>query len=153
MRYKEAASFEGELEGIPCRISVDRRIEKHADSRRKYAFELRVHFDGNSPLLCLESVGVHAWGFRRKDGKFVILKGSKAVRPLPPNTRPIARSRRLELRKQGLLKKTGEMYEFLGSHCVSTPSGAVGILIGGKESGGSLWKDHQGRELKEIVDS
>ena len=153
MRYEQAASFQGELAGIPCRISVDRRIEKHPDPRQKYAFELRVDFGENSPLLCLDSVGVRAWGFLRKDGKFVILKGSQAVRPLPLNTRPIARSRRRELIKQGLLKKRGEMYEFLDNHCVSTPSGAVGILIGGKESGGSLWKDHRGRELKEIVDS
>ena len=153
MRYEQAASFQGELAGIPCRISVDRRIEKHPDQRQKYAFELRVDFGENSPLLCLEGVGVRAWGFLRKDGKFVILKGSQAVRPSPVTIPPAAKRRRQELRKQGLLKNRGETYELLENHCVSSPSGAVGIVTAGKNSGLSLWKDHKGRELREIVDS
>ena len=102
-----------------------------------------------STLLSLKSKGLQATGYESSQG-FVVLAGSTASTEETASIHSYQSALRKELKQQGILVGVGETLKFTQDYEFGSPSSAAAVLVGGAASGPQMWKDKNGRSLKEI---
>lgn len=105
---------------------------------------------GKDVLVC-EIKGVKARGQRIPNG-FLVLKGSQAVLQERPSSEkyPWARNMRQELTAEGVLVGQKDHLLFTKDAEFSSPSAAAAVVHGGHVNGLIVWKNAEGKTLKEI---
>jgi hypothetical protein len=105
---------------------------------------------GKDVLVC-EIKGVKARGQRIPNG-FLVLKGSQAVLQERPSSEkyPWARNMRQELTAEGVLVEQKDHLLFTKDAEFSSPSAAAAVVHGGHVNGLIVWKNAEGKTLKEI---
>lgn len=84
------------------------------------------------------------------DDKYVILKGSTAVREDRPSASPHVKNLRKRLLKSAIMiEDAGGCYIFKEDASFDSPSYAAAAIVGGNANGQRLWK-YNGKSLKEI---
>jgi len=109
----------------------------------------------NRNTLYCETKGLKASGMRTPNG-FVVLKGSQAVlveRPSAAKTHPGYMAQRAKLLENGSLETKNDHVLFTRDIEFSSPSAAGAIIVGGGTAGPSLWRNKNGKTLKEIDES
>ncbi len=99
--------------------------------------------------LKLRSRGIEATGFDEPEG-FVVLAGSQAAMNEVRSIHPYLTTLRATLLKKGVLVEEGDVYCLSQDYTFSSPSTAAGVMIGRSANGRTMWKDSDGRSLKEI---
>ena len=82
------------------------------------------------------------------DGKFIVLKGSKARKELAPSFPKTQIERREELISSGVLVDDGKCFLFSEDYTCKSPSEASNLITGTSSNGPMCWKDSFGRTLK-----
>ncbi len=100
-------------------------------------------------LLFLKAKDIEASGYDSTEG-FVVLKGSQAVLHEVPSIHHFMLQKRLDFVKQGILLETPHWYVMAQNYIFDSPSTAAGVLLGKSINGREVWKDENGRTLKEI---
>jgi len=105
---------------------------------------------GKEELVC-EVKGIRARGHRTPNG-FLVLKGSQAVLQERPSSQkyPWAHNMRRDLKDEGVLAEEQDHLLFTKDWEFSIPSAAAAVVHGGHANGLIVWKNGQGRTLKEI---
>ena len=106
----------------------------------------------SNPVLRTGLKGLTATGQRTSEG-FVVFKGSEAVlkeRPGAIENGNWVIGRRAELKDDGSLEAHGDRLVFTRDVEFKSPSGSAAVIHGGSVNGYIVWKDEQGRTLKEI---
>jgi len=93
--------------------------------------------------------GADAQGEPTSDG-FVVLKGSKAAGSTVISMTQNFLNLRQRLINEGVLKQSGEVYEFPEDYIFSSPSTASSMVLGRNSNGLTEWKLKDGRTLKEF---
>lgn len=109
----------------------------------------------NQNALYCVTKGLKASGMRTPNG-FVVLKGSQAVlveRPSAAKTHPGYMALRAKLLENGSLIVKNDYVLFAKDIEFSSPSAAGAIIVGGGAAGPSLWRNKNGKTLKEIDES
>lgn len=110
---------------------------------------IETHPEVSQHLLYGKIKGCQARGQRTGKG-FVVFAGSEAV----PGLRQSAPSYIIETRKhfmeEGTLVVDGDNLRFAKDVEFSSPSMAGAVICGGQVNGLTFWRDHKGRQLKEI---
>ena len=82
------------------------------------------------------------------DGKFIVLKGSKAKKEIRPSF-PVAQiETRDELISSGILIEDGKSLLFTENYPCKSPSEASNLITGTSSNGPLCWKDSFGTTLK-----
>jgi len=105
-----------------------------------------------SQILLCKNKGAVARGQRTETG-FVVYKGSTAVakeRPSAEKQRPFVVELRRRLIQDGTLTLKDGFYVFTKDTEFSSPSAAAAVIHGGGTAGPLMWKDGNGRTLKEL---
>lgn len=102
-------------------------------------------------LLTCKGKGVEAQGFESTQG-FVVKAGSRAVADVTPTFEQMRGTRELrgDLIESGVLVLDGASYRFTQDYVFTAPSAASDMVLGGSSNGRTMWKDAQGRTLKEL---
>lgn len=102
------------------------------------------------PLSC-ETKGLKASAYQTPNG-FVVLKGSQAVLNERPSAQkwPWALNMRQRLKDEGTLAIEGDHLVFTRDVEFSSPSAGGAVVHGGHVNGLLVWKDKDGKTLKEI---
>jgi len=102
-------------------------------------------------LLACKGKGVEAHGFESTQG-FVVKAGSRAVVEVTPTFEQMRGTRELrrDLIASGVLVLDGASYRFTQDYVFTAPSAASDMVLGGSSNGRTMWKDAQGRTLKEL---
>ena len=105
----------------------------------------------SSAVLTCKGKGVEAQGYESSQG-FVVKAGSRAVVDVTPTFEQMRGTSELrkDLIHSGVLLFEGGLYRFTQDYVFSAPSAASDIVLGGSTNGRMLWKDRQGRSLKEL---
>lgn len=106
----------------------------------------------SAPLLTCRGKGIEAKGFESTQG-FVVSAGSQAILEVVPSMQEYVRGAyelRLELIGTGVLKLSSNCYVFDQDYSFSSPSTAAATVLGCSTNGREVWKDAQGRTLKEL---
>jgi hypothetical protein len=110
--------------------------------------------DSSTDKLYCEIKGLRASGQKTPNG-FVVFKDSQAV--LQDRTsaqkNPWASNLRQRLKDDGILVQQGDFLLFTQDKEFSSPSAAAVAIHGGNTNGLLVWKDKDGRSLKEIESS
>jgi hypothetical protein len=109
--------------------------------------------NGNEKLFC-EIKGLKATGQRTANG-FVVFKGSQAVLQERASTQkyPSIGNLRQRLKNDEVLVEQNDHLLFTQDKEFSSPSTAGNVIHGGNTNGLVVWKDKDGRSLKEIESS
>lgn len=108
--------------------------------------------ESENDKLRTEIKGLMATGQRTPSG-FVVFKGSNVRPDLRRTTQqysPAIITTREKLLKDGTLKEENDHLVFTRDFEFSSPSSAASIIHGGNVNGLNLWKDKNGRTLKEL---
>jgi hypothetical protein len=100
-------------------------------------------------VLTIQTNGVKAEGYQSDEG-FVVRRGSKAVLNEVPSTYQSTSQLRLQLVQQGILIEDDGAYVFTQDFEFNSVSQAASVVGGNSASGRELWKDENGRSLREI---
>ena len=100
-------------------------------------------------LLHIDTKGVKARGYETEDG-FVVLKESEASLDEAPSMQEKAKSMRADLRQQGVLLEQDGKLGFAQDYTFNSPSLAASVIAANSCNGRDMWKDDNGRTLKEI---
>lgn len=100
-----------------------------------------------TPALVCKGKGVVARGYESNQG-FVVERGSSAVCEVTPSF--AQNELRSDLQKNGVLAPANGHLVFSQDYVFSSPSSASDIVLGGSTNGRLMWKDDQGRTLKDI---
>jgi hypothetical protein len=106
----------------------------------------------SAPVLTTTIKGLKATGQRTATG-FVVLAGSegvKALRAVHPDSLP---AHRKELIQNGDIKDAKDRIVFVNSVEFPSPSAAAIMIHGGNVSGPALWKDSNGRSLRDLEEA
>jgi len=105
---------------------------------------------GEQMLVC-EAKGVRAQGHRIPSG-FLVLKGSRAVLNERPSAEkyPWARNMRSQLKEDGVLVQEQDHLLSTKDAEFSSPSAAGAVVHGGHANGLLVWKNAEGKTLKQI---
>ena len=90
-----------------------------------------------------------AKGMITSDG-FVVFKGSKAALTTVESITKGFVDRRMNLIENGILKLTGNAYEFTEDHIFNSPSTAAAIVLGRNANGLIEWRLSSGKTLKQF---
>lgn len=82
------------------------------------------------------------------DGKFIVLKGSKAKKELATSFPKTQIEKREELISSGVLIDDGKCLLFSENYTCKSPSEASNLVIGTSSNGPLSWKDSFGKTLK-----
>lgn len=119
------------------------------------AFELAsssVVNNASATILTCRGKGLEAQGYESTQG-FVVKAGSQAMPVVAPSFHEHVRGAyelRQELIANGVLRNTAECYVFDQDYSFSSPSMAAAVVLARSANGRDLWKDLQGRTLKEL---
>jgi hypothetical protein len=117
-----------------------------------HAFEgSPVPVGAKATVLTCKGKGVIATGFESSQG-FVVRAGSQAIDEVTSSFRQMRNSfdRRQELIANGVLVPDGAALLFTQDYVFSSPSSASDMVLGTCSNGRLMWKDAQGRTLKEL---
>lgn len=90
-------------------------------------------------ILVCEGKGVYASGRCSSDG-FWVLKGSTAILNETKSIPLSAKKSRDKLKKEGILRAVGNVYEFTSDFCFNSPSAAAGVVLARSANGKIEWK-------------
>ena len=105
--------------------------------------------EGGHRDLFLNAKGIEARGYSGTSD-FVVLSGALAVKEEVASIHISTSELRNELLSQGILEDIGAAYRLVQDYAFSSPSNASDVLLGNSSNGRLVWKDTQGRSLKEI---
>ena len=105
--------------------------------------------EGGRQDLFMKSKGIEARGYSGTSD-FVVRNGSLAVKEEVASIPISTFNLRKELLSEGILEDIGTAYRFIQDYAFSSPSNASDVLLGSSSNGRLVWKDAQGRSLKEI---
>lgn len=106
----------------------------------------------SAPLLTCRGKGLEAQGYESTQG-FVVKAGSQASVEAAPHMYEHARvayDKRQEVIANGVMKMSANCYIFDQDYSFSSPSMAAAVVLARSANGRDLWKDAQGRTLKEL---
>lgn len=141
----------------------DRLVESNSDARPKSVSIERPPSDGKKArsidstsgirlYFDNPSIGVNAQGIYSSDG-FLVLAGSTG----PRETREYVRSHNLVRQKnlldRGEIELRGDRLCFMQDIRFKSPTMAAEVISGGSQNGRIVWKDKDGKTLKEIQES
>ena len=110
--------------------------------------------DVEYPLhLLLNSKGVQARARYDGEGSFVVLSGSQAVKDELPSMPEQYAATRKALMDEGILVDEGTTLRLTSDQTFNTSSGAASFLLAGSRSGLRVWRDAEGRPLRDLVES
>ena len=110
--------------------------------------------DVEYPLhLLMNSKGVQARARYDGEGSFVVLNGSQAVKDELPTMPEQYAAMRKSLLDEGILVDEGTTLRLTSDQTFNTSSGAASFLLAGSRSGLRVWRDAEGRPLRDIVGS
>ena len=104
-------------------------------------------------LLFLDSKGVKASARYDGEGSFVVLSGSQAVKDELPTLPDQYVAMRRALMENGILVDEGSMLRLTSDQTFRTSSGAACFLLAASRGGPRVWRDAEGRRLRELVAS
>lgn len=96
----------------------------------------------------LQARGIRAEGYEEADG-FVVLAGSQVAPDFVQSAQNYIQSRRAALQERGVIVPDGAGLKLAETYKFDSPSTAAGVLLGRSANGRELWKDADGRTLKE----
>ena len=102
--------------------------------------------------LFLQWKGIKAYGYEESDG-FVVRSGSQAVKEEVPSIHAYLSDLRSALKDGAILVDEGEFYSVTQDYSLSSPSAAASVLLGRVRNGRTMWKDAEGRTLKELQEA
>jgi len=102
--------------------------------------------------LFLRAKGVEARGMYTAEG-FVVKAGSRAAKKEVPSLHDHLKKLRRALMENGTLQDEGDHYRLTRDYAFNSPSMAAGVLLGRSANGRQVWKNKDGRTLKEIEES
>lgn len=94
-------------------------------------------------------VAVNASGYRAPKG-LVVCKGSQAVKKELGAIPRYVVGLRADLKSQGVIVDEGDHYTFTQDQVFTSSSTAASVIIGGAAAGPALWKNKDGKSLKEL---
>lgn len=112
-------------------------------------FEQPRAADTGGQELFLSAKNVEAMGLDSAEG-FVVRKGATAAKEEAPSMHAYGRDLRRTLAVKGVLSDKGNLFELAQDYTFSSPSTAAAVLLGREANGRTVWKDADGRSLKEI---
>lgn len=101
--------------------------------------------------LFLETNGAKASGYESDEG-FVVIKGSQAALAEAESIQETTKKARKLLLEQGIIVQKDNLYEFMQDYPFSSVSRAASVIGGNNASGRELWKNADGKKLKDIQD-
>jgi hypothetical protein len=110
---------------------------------------------GEMPALVCQRRGIKASGHDTPQG-FVVQSGSFASTDEAPALRrnfPGACEVRADLLNSGVLVPEGDMLRFTQDYTFNSPSLASSVVFGRSSNGRTVWKDAEGRTLKQLQES
>jgi hypothetical protein len=96
--------------------------------------------------------GFEARGMDAAQG-FVVFAGSGAAGKVGVSLGPSLSGVREDLVARGVLAQSGDAYRFTQDYVFSSPSYAAALILGRGANGRVLWKDAEGRTLKELQEA
>jgi len=105
-----------------------------------------------SQKLFLRAKGVEAQGVYTTEG-FIVKAGSRAAKKEAPSLPDHLKELRRALIENGALQDEGDYYHLTQDYAFNSPSMAAGVLLGSSANGRQVWKNKDGRTLKEIEES
>ena len=103
--------------------------------------------------LLMNSKGVEARARYDGEGSFVVLSGSQAVKDERPSTPEQYAAMRKALMDEGVLVEEGTTLRLTSDQTFNTSSGAASFLLAASRSGLRVWRDAEGRSLRDLVKS
>ncbi len=107
---------------------------------------------GGADDLVLDQRGGQGRGRETKDG-FVVLAGSRARASEVPSAQAWLTDLRSKLTERGVLVEDAGTLLFTQDYRFTSPSAAAAVLVGGNANGRKVWRDGEGRTLRDIQDS
>jgi hypothetical protein len=83
----------------------------------------------------------------------VVFAGSGAAGKVGVSLGPSLSGVREDLVARGVLAQAGDAYRFTQDYVFSSPSYAAALILGRGANGRVLWKDAEGRTLKELQEA
>jgi Domain of unknown function (DUF4357) len=102
--------------------------------------------------LYLSARGITAEGYEDAEG-FVVLAGSQVTKDTVPSAHRYLVTLRQSLVERGIIVPDGEALKLAQDYTFDSPSTAAGVLLGCSSNGREVWKDEEGRTLKELQTS
>lgn len=102
--------------------------------------------------LFLETNGAKAEGYESDEG-FIVLKGSTVAIAEAESIQDGTKKMRKLLIEQGIVSLQGNFYRFEQDYPFSSASRAASVIGGNNASGRELWKNAEGKKLKEIQEA
>jgi hypothetical protein len=96
----------------------------------------------------LEARGIAAEGYEAPNG-FVVLAGSQVSKDFVPSAAQYLQTLRAALKERGVIIQDGNGLRVAQDYTFDSPSTAAGVVIGRTTNGRELWRDSDGRSLKE----
>jgi hypothetical protein len=115
-------------------------------------FEKTKAVGSKSHDLILKAKGIEARGQEAAEG-FVVRAGSQAVKQEAPSIPVHLRELRRALLEKEVFEDVGSCYRLTQDYVFNSPSAAAGVLLGKSWNGREVWKDAQGRTLKQIQEA
>jgi len=102
-------------------------------------------------IVFLEARGIKAKGKLTSEG-FVVFKGSEAMKEFVPSCPPWVAKFQAKMLEEGVLHEQGEHWVYQKDYLFPTPSCASVVTLGRSSNGWSIWKNKEGRTLKDLED-
>lgn len=96
----------------------------------------------------LKARAIEAEGYEDPSG-FVVLAGSQVAKDFVPSAHRYLQTLRAALQERGVIVANGDGLKVAQDYTFDSPSTAAGVLMGRSANGRELWKDEEGRTLKE----
>ena len=103
----------------------------------------------DTPYLYMEAKNIKATGYE-SEGFFIVKEGSQAVKDETLSIHPWLSSLRKDLLTNKVLRLDGDVYRVTRDYEFKSPSAAAGALLGSVPSGLTMWKNEQGKTLRDI---
>ena len=103
----------------------------------------------DTPDLYLKAKNIKATGYE-SEGFFIVKEGSQAVKNETPSIHAWLSSLRKDLITNKVLLLDGDVYRVTRDYEFKSPSAATGALLGSIPGGLTMWKNEQGKTLRDI---
>lgn len=112
-------------------------------------FEAPTGLPPQVKLLYLKAKGLEAQGYESRDG-FVVLAGSRAFGTEAQSIHRYLSQLRRGLAQNGVLTQEDSHFVLSQDYEFSSPSTAAGVMLGRTANGREMWRDDQGKTLKQL---
>ena len=100
-------------------------------------------------LLVIAAKDINASGYEDAKG-FVVVKGSQLVKEETNTIQQYMSTLRKDLLAQRVIVDKGQHYEFIQDQVFNSPSSAAGVILGAAANGRIMWKNKDGKTLKQL---